>query len=124
MQFRLSGAWRAIALIAWWPLAAFFLTMPRKAKYTPYHLTHAEAQMVRGGRRGGKRTLKRYGVEHMRAIGKRGGAVYVARYVKSGRAGLAAMSGDEDAIAFVKAHYTPPPTDDDDDPDENDDYDE
>ena len=96
--------------------------MPRKPKYKKYHLTLAEAAMVRGGRKGGKRTVKRYGTDHMQKIGRRGGRVYVARYVASGRAGLAAMNGDEDAIAYVKQFCTPPPPDDPDDPEENDDY--
>jgi len=96
--------------------------VPRKPKYTPYHLTLKESALVAAGRKGGKRTFKRYGAEHMRKIGKRGGKVYVSRYVASGMAGLAAMSGDEDAIEYVKRWNTPPPPDDDDDPEENDDY--
>lgn len=96
--------------------------MPRKPKYTPYHLVGYEDLLVRGGRKGGRRTFRKYGREHMRKIGRRGGQVYVARYISSGNAGLAAMNGDPDAIVYVKRHYTPPPPDDPDDPEENDDY--
>jgi general stress protein YciG len=98
--------------------------MPRRPKYKPYHLTLAEGEMVRGGRRGGRRTVKRYGVEYMRKIGRRGGRVFVARYIASGSVGLAAINGDEDAIACVKKFHTPPPPDDLDDPEENEDWQE
>ena len=98
--------------------------MPRKPAYTPYHLVGFEDLLVRGGRKGGRRTFNKYGVEHMRKIGRRGGKVYAARYVASGMAGLAAMNGDPAAIEYVKRWHTPPPEDDPDDPDENDETDD